>query len=494
MGLSDEQERRYKVTFLGPVQNDLPTVSKLAGGLKERFKLEDEAVTRMMKMAPVVIKKRATVSEAEKYKEILEAIGAKVQIEPVEEAPQEPQQTEQVPPQPVAAGAEGQQTAEGPPPLDRTPQVVPVKAKAPPPESSEPAAPTGMEPQQTEQVPPQPVAAGAEEQQTEAGPQPLDRPPQVIAVKAKTPPTESSEPAAPKGTEPQMVQCPQCGYVQEQTDECVKCGVIISKVLKYQDTVKPPGVEAPAPGTAGSSPEGPQAQQFIGTPIDEPEGSTPWEDMASLGLVTAFFRTMKEVLFSPTEFFRKMPVSKGLPPPLFYGVILGFVGGLIAILLQFSLFGSMGSFPAGEGMEGMGGGIHPFQTAFTIIYAIFLPFLIAIGLFILSGIFHLCLLIVGAGKRGFEATFRVVAYTSSTQVFAIVPFVGAFIVMIYNLVLWTIGFRETHRTTTGRAFIAVLLPMVVLVVFIVLMVFAIVIPLVLSQGQMMMPQQPPSGF
>jgi hypothetical protein len=147
-----------------------------------------------------------------------------------------------------------------------------------------------------------------------------------------------------------------------------------------------------------------------------------------------------------------------------------------------------------EGMEGMGGSMQLFQTTFIIIYAIFLPILIAIGLFIMSAIFHISLLIVGAGKRGFEATFRVVAYTSSTQIFGIVPVIGAFIVTIYNLVLWTIGFRESHRTTTGRALIAVLLPMIVVVTLVVLLVFAIVIPLVLSQGQMMMPQQPPSGF
>jgi hypothetical protein len=442
--LSDEQEVRYKVTFVGPVQNDLPTVSTLAGGLKDRFKLSDEAVTRMMKMAPVVIKRGATESEAQKYKQLLEAMGAKVKVDPIEAVPEEPQQTAESPPAPVPEESgtpqeEGQQAIEG-------------------------------------------------------GPVPLDREPQVIPVKAKASPPASPEAAAPKGTEPHMVQCPQCGYVQEQTDECIKCGVIISKVLKYQDAVKPPGVEAAAPGVASPSAGGPQAQRIIGTPIDAPEGSTPWEDMASLGFFTALFRTMKEVLFAPTAFFRKMPVSSGFAPPLFYGVILGFVGGLIAFLLQVALSGSMGSFPGGEGVEGVERGIHLFQTTFIIIYAIFLPFLIAVGLFIASGIFHLCLLIVGAGKRGFEATFRVVAYANSTQVFAIVPFVGGFIALIYDLVLWTIGFRESHRTTTGKALIAVLLPMIVVVFFVVLIAFAIIIPLFLSKGQVMMPQQPPSGF
>jgi hypothetical protein len=434
--LSDEQEARYSVVFLGPVQNDLATVNKLAAGLKDRFKLDDEAVTKMMRMAPVAIKAGATLSEAERYKQVLETIGAKIQVVPIETVPEEPQQTEKKPP---------------------------------------------------------PVEAGTEHQAPEGGPSPLDREPQVIPVKAKTPPP-SAETAGSSGTktEAQMIKCPQCGYVQEQTDECIKCGVIISKFLKYQDTVKPPGAEAAAPGAVSPSAEGPQVQRIIGTPIDEPEGSTPWEEMASLGFITAFFRTIKEVLFAPTAFFSRMPVSNGLTSSLFYGVIVNFVCGLIAILLLVILFGSMWSFPGGEGMEGMGGGVQRFQTISIIIYAIFLPILIAIGLFIMSAVFHVCLLIVGAGKRGFEATFRVVAYTSSAQVFAIVPVVGGFITTIYNLVLWTIGFRESHRTTTGRALIAVLLPMIVVAFFGI--AFAIIIPLFLaSQGQMM-PQQPPSGF
>jgi hypothetical protein len=456
--LSDDQEVRYKVTFLGPVKNDIPTVTKLAGGLKDQFKLSDEAVTRMMKMVPVVIKKGATESEAQKYKQVIEAIGGKVQVEPIEAVPDEPQQTEQTSPPPAEAETE---------------------------------------PQATEQIPPPPAEAGTGQHATEEGPTPLDREPQIIPVKAKAPPPESPETVASqetKATEPQMTQCPQCGYVQEQTDECIKCGVIISKFLKYQDTVKPPGVETAAPGAAGPSAEGPPVQRIIGTPLDGPTGTTPWEDMASLGFFTAFFRTIKEVLFAPTAFFRKMPVSSGLSSPLFYGVILGFVGALIAILLQVTLLNPMGSFPEVEGMEGMGRGVQVFQTTFIIIYAIFLPILIAIGLFIVSAIFHVCLLIVGAGKRGFEATFRVVAYTNSTQVFAIVPFLGWFIAPFYNVVLWVIGFKESHRTTTGRALIAVLLPVIVFGIFIVLMAFAIIIPLFLaSQGQMTIPEQPP-GF
>jgi hypothetical protein len=425
--LSDEQAARYNITFLGPVQNDLEHVNKLAEGLKARFKLSDEAITRVMRMAPVVIKKDASLAEAQQYKGAFEAIGARVQLQPLEVEP--PRETEEQP----------QFTEEGPASLDREPQIIPVKAK-----TSSPS-------------------------------------PDKAATETKT--------------DSEMTTCPQCGCVQDKTDECIKCGIIISKFLKYQGEVKPASVEGvnpnpnTAPNTATPAAAAPQPQRIIGTVIEEPIGSTPWEDMASIGLFTALFRTMKQVLFSPTEFFKNMPVSKGMGSPLLYGVIISFFGTTIGLLEQFALAGFMGSASHVEGT----GGVNFFQTAFLLIYAFFLPIIIAIGLFIGSAIFHICLLIVGAGKRRFEATFRVVTYASSSQAFALVPFVGGFIIVIYNLVLWTIGFRESHHTTTGKAFIAVLLPVIIISLLIGLLVFAIILPLILTQGQSIM-EQPSQTF
>ena len=418
--MSKGEEAKFNVTFLGPAQNDLEHVTKLASGLKERFKLSDEVVTRMMRMAPVIIKKGATGAEAERYKAALDAMGARVAVAPVE--------------------------------------VFPLEGSTP-------------------------------VQHTDEGPSPLDREPQVIAVRGKAPPF-AEDAAVPEQTAPQMATCPQCGFGQSATDECVKCGVIISKFIKYQGEVKPSELESGSPPqSGGTTTEGSQPQRMIGVPMEEPTGSPPWEEMASLGFITALFRTMKEVLFSPKAFFSTMPVNKGFSAPLFYGVIISFFGTTVGLLAQYALSGFTGSTaPEGAGMPGVG--VSLFQTAFLIIYAIALPIILVMGFFIASGIFHVCLLIVGAGKRGFEATFRVVAYTTSSQVFALIPFLGAIIITIYNLVLWTIGFREIHRTTTGRAFVAVLLPMVVITFFIVLIVLAVIIPLIFSHGQMTQPQPP----
>jgi hypothetical protein len=423
--LSDEQEIRYKVTFLGPVQNDLPTVSKLAEGLKDRFKLSDEAVTRMMKRAPVAIKARVTLSEAEKYKKTLEAIGAKVQVEPIEAVSEEPQQTEESSPPLVEVETEQQAKEEGPPPLDREPQVIPVKAKTPPP--------------------------------------------------------ESPETAESKKTEPQMTRCPQCGYVQEQTDECIKCGVIISKVLKYQDSVKPPGVEAASPGAAEPSAEGPQVQRIIGSPIDGPEGSTPWEEMASFGFTTAFFRTVKEVFSTPDIFFRKMPVNRGILNPLLFGIIAGYIGALINFLWQRTFSGILG------------GGLNLAGVSPVILYAFILPILIIIVLFVGSIIIHISVMMLG-GKRGFEATFRVVSFANSIQLVSVVPLFGAIYFLVYYPVLIVVGLKESHRITMGRAALAVFISIIIgglIIGGIFLLLFMTIFAAFMGS---MMPQQTPPGF
>jgi hypothetical protein len=416
----------------------------LAGGLKDQFNLSDEAITRMMKMAPVAIKVGVTLSEAEKFKKTLEALGAKVQVDPIEAIPEEPQQTEQTPPPPAEAGTE----------------------------------------QQTEQGPPPPEEAGTEPHATEEA-TPLDREPQVIPVKAKTPPPESPETVASqetKATEPQMVQCPQCGYVQEQTDECIKCGVIISKVLKYQEAVNPPGVEAAAPAPASPSAEGPQVQRVIGTPMDESTGSTPWEEMSSLGFTTAFFRTVQEVFSTPDIFFRRMPVNHGILNPLLFGIIAGYIAALIQAFWQYAFSGLLG------------GGLNFAGVSPVIIYVIILPILIIIGLFIGSIIIHISVMMFG-GKRGFEATFRVLAFSNSLQLLSsIVPLLGALFALIYYPVLIVVGLKEIHRITMGRAAFAVFVSIIIGVVVIggiFLLLFVTVFAAFMGS---MMPQQPPPGF
>ena len=97
-----------------------------------------------------------------------------------------------------------------------------------------------------------------------------------------------------------------------------------------------------------------------------------------------------------------------------------------------------------------------------VFFIIFAPVFIALCLFIGAAILHLCLMLVGGANRSFETTFRVVCFAvGSANPLAIVPFCGGVIACIWNIVVECIGLARAHQTTTGRAVLAVFLPLLV---------------------------------
>ena len=95
-------------------------------------------------------------------------------------------------------------------------------------------------------------------------------------------------------------------------------------------------------------------------------------------------------------------------------------------------------------------------------YILFVPVIVIVGMFIGSGILHLCLMIVGGAKKPFETTFRVVCFSSgSTYLLSMIPFCGGMIAGVWNIVLECIGLARAHEIDTGKAVLAVLLPLIV---------------------------------
>jgi hypothetical protein len=203
-----------------------------------------------------------------------------------------------------------------------------------------------------------------------------------------------------------------------------------------------------------------------------PEPYCPWEDIENLGFFRAFFRTVGQVLFRPTRFFSRMPVDRGLVHPLIFALVVGVLGGIFSLLYQFLMMQYLGSMDGGRGFGGFGG---PMMIG----SAIGLPILTVIVVFIISAILHLCLMIVRGNREGFEATFRVVAYAMSTQVFGIIPFLGGVIGGIWALVIQILGLRESHRISTGRAALAIFLPLLVIIVLLAVLA-AVLIPVILK--------------
>jgi len=182
----------------------------------------------------------------------------------------------------------------------------------------------------------------------------------------------------------------------------------------------------------------------------------PWERRQALGFFPAFFETLKLVLLNPTAAFASMRKEGGLTDPLLYAMIGGSLGAIVGAVWQllFSSIGGMGERNPVFAMMGSG------MSA--VIWVVLAPLFVVIGLFVCAGIFHLCLMLVGGANRPFETTFRVVSYSiGSTNPLCIIPICGGAVAFIWNIVLECIGLAKAHDTTTGKAVITVLLPVIV---------------------------------
>lgn len=188
-----------------------------------------------------------------------------------------------------------------------------------------------------------------------------------------------------------------------------------------------------------------------------PRSGLPWDHRQERGFFNAFIETLVMVLTKPSEAFTAMKREGGLGEPLIYALIGGCIGGLVSFLFSIGLQ-SVGLFADRHdtfaAMAGMGIG----SAAFIVL----LPLFVVIGLFIGSAIVHLCLMIVGGANHSFETTFRVLAFSQgSTGPLQMVPVCGGLIAGVWALVCNCIGLARAHETDTGRAVLAVFLPLIV---------------------------------
>jgi hypothetical protein len=190
-----------------------------------------------------------------------------------------------------------------------------------------------------------------------------------------------------------------------------------------------------------------------------PATGLPWEHRRELGFAKAWFDTVSMLISKPSEAFTMMRPEGGLLDPLLFGLIGGCAGGIVSILFQ----GLMQSIPGfGGNMENFSRTIGVSFWVLVIIYAVLSPLLVMMGLFIGGGILHLCLMLVGGANRSFETTFRVICFAGgAANLFSMIPMCGGFIAAIYQIVLNCIGLSRAHQTTTGKACLAIFLPLIV---------------------------------
>lgn len=196
-------------------------------------------------------------------------------------------------------------------------------------------------------------------------------------------------------------------------------------------------------------------------PEDEPiQAEVPWERLDMYGFFGGLFQTIKRSMLAPGLFFEAMPIGRGLAMPLIFFLLVSEFQAICQLAWNYLGLDAMMRF--GE----QAAQAEPTTMAFgagSLLILLIYPVLFSIWLFIISGILHGLLRIFGSGEAGYEGTFRVLAYSASPSVLAIIPMAGPIAGGFWSLVIMFIGLRTIHQTTFIRVFFAFILPMVIII-------------------------------
>jgi hypothetical protein len=260
-------------------------------------------------------------------------------------------------------------------------------------------------------------------------------------------------------------------FPEEQVREGIRTGRFLPSDLGWRESMASwqplsqftefaEDLVAAAPAPSAPPPQAPTPPTMVAPPAGSTTAAArsglPWDERHSKGLFHGFIETLQMVLSRPSEAFTAMKREGGVGEPLFYAVIGGTFGAVFAFGYNFA-FRSLALFPTRHNaFDNMIGGVG---LIFLLILA---PLLIVIGTFIAAAIYHVCLMIVGGAKQSFETTFRVICFGGgSVSPLLVIPFCGGLVVLVWKIIVYSIGFARAHETDTGRAVVAVLLPLIV---------------------------------
>jgi hypothetical protein len=257
-------------------------------------------------------------------------------------------------------------------------------------------------------------------------------------------------------------------FSEEEVREGLRTGRFVATDIGWREGMANWQPLSQFPELGAAAPAAPPTQISAGATSEATQRTgLPWEHRQERGFFNAFVETLVMVLTRPSEAFGVMKREGGLGEPLIYALIGGCLGGIVSLLFSLGLQ-SAGFFAdrhdTFSAMAGMGAG----SAAFIVL----VPLLVIIGLFIGSAIVHLCLMIVGGANQSFETTFRVFAFSQgSTGPLQMIPVCGGMIAGVWALVCNCIGLARAHETDTGRAVLAVFLPLIVCCGAVLLIVF-----------------------
>lgn len=182
----------------------------------------------------------------------------------------------------------------------------------------------------------------------------------------------------------------------------------------------------------------------------------PWEEMGPS--VKSFFATVKMILMSTGSAFRTMRQSGGYVSPFFFAIIGTTIGLFADFLIQLPL--QQIAIRGNSGFNRIRD--NDFDASLLSLVILIGVGVIAplISMFFVGGIFHLFLMMLGGKRKSFETTARVCAYAQGALgLVSFIPFLR-FWIGLFTLYVWISRLQFAHETTSGKAAVAVLFPLI----------------------------------
>ncbi|MBI5116766.1 YIP1 family protein [Candidatus Poribacteria bacterium] len=251
--------------------------------------------------------------------------------------------------------------------------------------------------------------------------------------------------------------CYACAVKTEQGYLCEPCEGSVQALPPAEAAAQAPAAPTAPPAAAPAGEAGKPKPRTVSQAMTV-RPYVAWEYRRQIGRVNALFLTWWQTLFSPRRFFRGVPIGGNYRSPLLYGLfwtLIGSAGGVAWKLLLF-IYPTI--------LEFLGGGLIQvsFQLSriyiFVTVLLLLSPLFALVLLLIACAVYHMFVVLFTRRHGGFEATLRVICYSTGTNAFYFLPVAGVIVAGVWQLLLVTIGLKEVHRTSLPAAVIIALIP------------------------------------
>ncbi len=161
-----------------------------------------------------------------------------------------------------------------------------------------------------------------------------------------------------------------------------------------------------------------------------------------------FLNRLNDVILRPKIFFEEMEVTGGFKDPLLFSLFVFFPVTILGFVLY--LLGMPQMIVIADVTKEMG------SNQLSVIFFLRCAAWIC-GLFLMTSLYHIGFKVVG-GTGSYESTFRIVAFTSATYIFNLIPRIGIFVYCFYSLYLIIVGGGIVHKIPLAKSIIGPLIP------------------------------------